>query len=219
MIKAVIFDVGGVLVRTVDHSHRRAWERRCGLTPWQSEEIVFGSKMGTMAQAGVVSDDELWQWVGERLELDPEQLALFKSEFWAGDVLDEELVDYARSLRPAYQTAIVSNATDNLMVGLRDKFQIADVFDVIVGSATEKVMKPDPEIFRRALRRLGRTPEECVFIDDNAENVAAAAELGMHTLFFRAGINVPALLAEMGVRPQNAGESGWQVDEQQWRSS
>ncbi len=201
MIQAVIFDVGGVLVRTTDHSHRRAWERRCGLNPRQSEAIVFESEMGANAQAGLISDEELWRWVGSRLELDRDQLDIFRDAFWAGDELDEELVTYIRSLRPRYQTAIISNATDNLRPALTDKFRIADAFDLIVSSAEEQVMKPDPEIYRRTLERLQRLPEECVFIDDSAMNLASAAALGMQTIFYSAGIDVPALLAEMGVHP------------------
>ncbi len=199
MIQAVIFDVGGVLVRTTDHSQRRAWEHRCGLSPRQSEAIVFESEMGANAQAGLVTDDELWRWVGKRLELDNGQLDVFRNAFWAGDELDVGLVEFIRSLRPRYQTAIISNATDNLRPALTEKFRIADAFDLIVCSAEEKVLKPDPEIYQRALHRLGRQPEECVFIDDSAVNLAAAAALGMQTIFYIAGIDVSALLAEMGV--------------------
>ena len=199
MIQAVIFDVGGVLVRTHDHSRRRAWEKRLGLAPWESEEIVFNSEMGAKAQSGFITDAELWHWVQQRLNLSPESFVRFRSDFWAGDELDRDLVAYIRSLQPAYQTAIISNATDNLLPALRDQFQIADAFDLIVGSAEEHVMKPDAEIYLRTLQRLGRRPEESVFIDDNADNLTAAAGLGMNTVFFRPGINVPAILLEMGV--------------------
>ena len=45
MIKAIIFDVGGVLIRTQDHSSRRQWEKRLGLAERESEQIVFNSEM------------------------------------------------------------------------------------------------------------------------------------------------------------------------------
>jgi len=53
MIKAVIFDVGGVLIRTVDHNYRRKWEKQLGLAKGESEEIVFNSDMGLRAQRGM----------------------------------------------------------------------------------------------------------------------------------------------------------------------
>jgi glucose-1-phosphatase len=206
MIKAIIFDVGGVLIRTHDHSPRRQWEQRLGLSERESEQIVFNSEMGHKAQRGAVTDEALWQWVGQRLNLTAADLVAFRAGFWAGDVLDTGLVNYIRRLRPAYQTAIISNATDGLYESLTNQHKIADAFDLIVGSAREKVMKPAPEIFQRTLQRLGRLPKEAVFIDDFAHNIQAAQELGWHTIHFQPGTNVPAELAKLGVIPPHEKE-------------
>lgn len=207
MIKAVIFDVGGVLVRTHDHSHRRRWERRLGLDEGESEAIVFGGEMGNRAQSGGITEEALWEWIGRRLNLQGETLRAFRRDFWAGDVLDEKLVAYIRSLRPRYQTAVISNATDRLHHVLSADFNIADAFDVIVGSATERVMKPEPAIYHRTLQRLGREPEETVFIDDSPANVAGARSLGIHAVHFRAGMDVPAALVRLGVEPSDRSTS------------
>lgn len=200
-IEAVIFDVGGVLVRTPDRSSRHAWEKKLGLDEWGSEKLVFGGEMGTRAQRGEITEEALWQWIGQHLALSAEELNAFRTGFWAGDVLDEALVSYIRRLRPRYQTAVISNATDNLRHGLTEVYPIADAFDLIVCSAEEQVMKPDPAIYRRTLQRLGRRPEEAVFIDDTADNVTAARQLGMHALHFDPGVDVPAELAKLGVKP------------------
>ncbi|HSM55534.1 MAG TPA: HAD family phosphatase [Candidatus Sulfomarinibacteraceae bacterium] len=201
MIQAVIFDVGGVLVRTEDHNYRRRWEQKLGLAPGASEAIVFGDEMGTRAQAGAISDEELWQWIGDHLELDEARLAQFRRDFWAGDVLDTELADYVRSLRPAYQTAIISNFTDALRRKLTDVYPVADAFDLIVCSAEEQTMKPAPEIYKTTLEELGRQPAETVFIDDSKPNVVAARQLGMHAIHYQASMDVPAALARFGIRP------------------
>jgi len=200
VIKAVIFDVGGVLVRTEDRSSRRSWEQRLGLAEGESEEIVFNSEMGTRAQRGEIDDEALWKWVGEKLGLSPDQLRDFRRGFWAGDRLDTDLVALIRSLRPSYQTAIISNATLGLRRTLAKQFGIADAFDVIVCSAEERVMKPDPAIYQCALERLGRQSAECVFIDDFAHNIAAARAVGMHAIHFRPGVDVAAELETLGVR-------------------
>ncbi len=199
MIKAIIFDIGGVIVRTADHSSRRQWEKKLGLAAWESETIVFNSEMGTKAQCGAITDDALWVWVGQRLNLNDSELAAFRAGFWAGDVLDSGLVDFIRTLRPKYETAVISNATDNLHNALTNQFHIADAFDLIVGSAAEKVMKPDPRIYQRTLARLNRQPAETVFIDDFAHNIQAAQELGMATIHFKPGTNVPDELEKLGV--------------------
>ncbi len=201
MIQAVIFDVGGVLVRTPDRTSRRIWEEKLGLAEWESEDIVFGSEMGQKAQQGAISDAALWSWVGQRLNLNTAELEAFRQGFWAGDVLDVALVDFVRGLRPFYQTAIISNATNNLRHALTHTYPIADAFNLIVCSAEEKVMKPDPRIYQRTLARLGRQAEETVFIDDFQHNIEAARRLGMHVIHFHPGVNVPGELEKLGVSP------------------
>lgn len=202
MIKAIIFDIGGVLIRTPDRSSRRAWEVKLGLAEWESEDVVFSGEMGTKAQSGLITDSELWEWVGRHLELSAANLTAFRRDFWAGDVLDRELVDYIRQLRPQYQTAVISNATDALQQALTQVYPIADAFDLIVCSAEEKIMKPDLEIYRRTLARLGREPAEAVFIDDNTDNVAAARSLGMAALHFNPTVNVAQELEGLGVKTE-----------------
>ena len=206
MIKAVIFDVGGVLIRTADHSYRREWENRLGLADGESEEIVFNSEMGIKAQKGEISDDALWSWVGQYLKLG-DRLEAFRTSFWRGDRLDTELVTYIRSLRPGYQTAIISNATDGLNRSLSNIFKIADAFDLIVGSAEVKIMKPDPAIYEYTLQGLNRIADECVFIDDFAHNIEAANKLGMATVHFEPGTDVPAELVKLGVHPNHGKEA------------
>lgn len=199
MIKAVIFDVGGVILRTHDHGPRRGLESELGLAEGEVEMLVFNSETATKAQSGAITDEEQWQWVAEELGLSPERLATFRQAFWAGDVLDQKMVAYIRRLRPQYQTAILSNATDNPHNALTEA--IADAFDLIVWSADEKVMKPAKSIYWRTLARLEREPAEAVFVDDSAANVAAAREVGMHAIHYRAGMDLPAALAKLGVTP------------------
>lgn len=185
MIKAVIFDVGGVLIRTLDRSRRFAWEKKLGLGEWESEAIVFGGEMGTKAQLGEITDSELWQWIGKRLSLDEKALTTFQRDFWAGDYLDKDLVEYIRSLRPKFQTAIISNATDALRQNLSTVYPMADAFELIVCSAEEGVMKPNEAIYKSTLARLGRDPKETVLIDDSRPNVIAARQLGMQAIHFK----------------------------------
>jgi epoxide hydrolase-like predicted phosphatase len=196
-IKAVVFDVGGVLVRTFDHTGRRAWERRLGLAPGELEAIVLNSEMGHRAQRGEISDAELWGWVEARFNLGDE-LAAFRHDFWRGDAVDQQLVRLIRRLRKRYQTAIISNANNALMDTLAN-YGLLNEFDLVIGSAYEGVMKPDPGIYRRALERLGRRPEETVFIDDAPRNIDAARDLGMAVVLFTPQTELRKELAALGV--------------------
>lgn len=199
MIQAVIFDVGGVLLRTEDRTPRQEWEARLGLAPGGAEALVFNSDMGQKAQRGNITESELWRWIGAHLNLAPTELADFRSGFWAGDEIDEELVAFIRQLKNRYQTAIVSNYADNLRPELTYKFGIADAFDEIIISCEEGVTKPDPEIFLRALDRLGRAPAEAVFIDDFLHNVQAAQAVGMAAIHFQPGIDLADALRQLSV--------------------
>ncbi len=59
-----------------------------------------------------------------------------------------------------------------------------DRFRAIVVSGDERLVKPDPAIYRLALDRFGLAPGEAVFVDDNAANIAAAAAMGIHAILF-----------------------------------
>lgn len=199
MIKALIFDVGGVLVRTEDRSRRAILEAELGLPKGQTDETVFNSAMGQAAQRGEVSSQTLWNWVAADFGLDKQGLAHFRHEFWGGDRLNEELVALIRSLRPRYQTAIISNFMDELRENLTVEYPIIDAFDLVVISAEEKVMKPSPVIFQRTLERLGCKPEESVFVDDFAHNVVGARSVGMHAIHYTPQTNMQQELAKLGV--------------------
>ena len=197
-IEAIIFDVGGVLVRTFDHTGRRAWEARLNLPANGAEAIVLNSEMGHRAQRGEITDDELWAWVGDHLNLGDE-LEAFRRDFWRGDAVDAGLVELVKRLNGRYQMAIISNATDALLDSL-DNYELLPEFDLVVGSAYEGVMKPDPAIYETTLARLGRRPEETVFIDDAPANIAGASSMGMYTILFRPSLDLVTELAAFGVR-------------------
>jgi putative hydrolase of the HAD superfamily len=184
-IKAIFWDIGGVIVRTHDWSGRIRWEKRLGLQPHEFEHIVFRGEMGKRASIGQASADDVWTWVLKHFGLPESDRLKLQHDFSVGDEVDEELVAFIRSLRPAYRTGVISNAWPEARHWLENKWRAADAFDYIVISAEVGVKKPDPRIFHLALDGLGVTPKESVFIDDFAENVKAASEIGMHTILFR----------------------------------
>jgi epoxide hydrolase-like predicted phosphatase len=188
MLKAVAFDWGGVLMRTVDASGRRKWEQRLGLPRYTVDRVVHGSRSWKQAQSGIISHEEYWADVAEQLRLDKDELAEFRCDYFSGDQLDQEMMQFVRELRPDIKTALLSNASPRLRE-LLDRLQVTDAFDVIVISGQVGVQKPDPEIYRILLERLGLAAHETVFVDDFIENIEAALRLGMATLHFRAGMD------------------------------
>jgi epoxide hydrolase-like predicted phosphatase len=184
MIKGIIFDVGGVLIRTQDQSSRRKWETRLGLEPGGAARLIFESDLGRQAQVGRVTLQAVWAWAGEVLGLSADDLAAFERDFWAGDRLDGDLVRYIQGLRPHYRTAFLSNGWARNGRAMAEELGLADAFDVCVVSAEVGVAKPDPRIYHLTLERLGVLPAEAVFVDDFIENVEAARGIGMQAIHF-----------------------------------
>ncbi len=184
-IRAVIFDMGGVLLRSESESGRRKWEQRLGLAEGELAEIVFNSPVSQRATLGRATDEDVWAHVAGRFGLDHETLRQLRRDFWSGDRADVQLADFLRDLRPRYKTAILSNAWPGARKALTERWGLGSVVDEIIISAEEGVAKPDPAIYHIALRRLGVRPAEAVFVDDMAANVEAARALGMHGIQFR----------------------------------
>lgn len=177
-IRAVLFDIGGVLVRTEDLEPRRQWERRFGLPDWGLAQIVFEGEAAIRATLGQATAEAPWQATADRLQLSASDLAQLREDFWKGDRYDQDLLAFIGALRPRYKTGIISNAWP----GVRQMHQayINDsVFDTILYSSEEGTAKPGPEIYQRALARLAVPPEAAVFVDDVLENVEAARALGL----------------------------------------
>jgi putative hydrolase of the HAD superfamily len=106
-------------------------------------------------------------------------------EFFAGDRLDVVLVDHIRHLKQNYTTAVLSNYSPRLRGKIFQLWQIADAFDHLIISAEVGVRKPDPKIYQITLEAVGCQADQAVFIDDVAENIAAAQSIGLHGIHFQ----------------------------------
>ncbi len=73
-----------------------------------------------------------------------------------------------------------------------------DEFDTIVVSGRERVTKPDARIYEILFERSGRAPDELVFVDDVARNIAAAQKLGMAGILYAPGMDLAAELEKVG---------------------
>lgn len=183
-IRAVIFDLGGVLVRTEDRTSRTRLAERAGLTYMELSELVFDSQSARRAMRGEITTEEHWEEVNKKLGLSKEEYPQVPLEFWAGDRLDENLVNYLRGLRPQYKTALLSNAWDDLRQMIEEIWKCADAFDQMVISAETGLVKPEPPIYEKVVSDLMVKPKEAVFVDDFPENVAGAKAVGLEAIQF-----------------------------------
>ncbi|HLY25488.1 MAG TPA: HAD family phosphatase [Aggregatilineales bacterium] len=195
MIRAIIFDFGGVLLRTGDPVGRREWEQRLGLPAGRLEQIVHGSAAWLEAQRGAISPDAYWIQVADTLNIPPEDLPALQHDYFREDLLDTSLMALAASYRArGYWLGLLSNDSVTLEGKLRDTYRIDQAFDAIVISAKVGVLKPDSAAYQAILDALKASPQEAIFIDDNAANVEGARRVGMHALHYQAGMDVQAAL-------------------------
>ena len=185
VIRAVVFDIGGVLEITPNLGVMRHWEDRLGLPAGGLEERMHDAWAG--GSIGTVTENDVHQAVRERLGLDGRQLAAFMADLWREylGTPNTELIEYARQLRPRYRTGILSNS----FVGAREREQAAygfeDLVDEIVYSHEAGMSKPDPRIYALACARLDVRPQETVFLDDAEPCVAGACDAGLHAIRYQ----------------------------------
>jgi epoxide hydrolase-like predicted phosphatase len=184
-IQTIIWDFGGVLVRTEDHTPREQLAARVGMTSDELYRLIYNSQSSRQATLGEISTQEHWNSVLKALNLPKEEYPRVPREFWGGDSLDENLMEYIRDSRSHHTTALLSNAWDDLRQALIEEWKIIDAFDHVIISAEVGLAKPDPRIFQLTLARVGAEPEEAVFIDDFIENIQAARGVGLHAIHFQ----------------------------------
>jgi len=184
-IKAMIWDLGGVILRTEDPLPRQQLADQLGMARDDLEELVFHSPSGISAQLGEISVQEHWNNIRQILGIPAHEIPAFQKAFFGGDRIDESLLADIRRLSVYYRVGLLSNAFSDLRQFITHYWKFADVFEDMVISSEVGLMKPDTRIYHLALERLEVSPEQAVFIDDYTRNVEGSQAVGMHAIHFR----------------------------------
>lgn len=184
-IRAIVFDIGGVLEITPSTGWGEKWEKQMD----RNLDSVFDEldRMGLDGSLGPCTEMEWREGLQKITGLDSLQADEFMGDLWHEYLgsLNVELADYFHSLRPKYQTVIISNS----FVGAREKeaelYQFDTLCDFIIYSHEVGLCKPDPRIFTLTCERLGLKPSEVIFVDDHKEVFTSAVDMGMHCIEFR----------------------------------
>ncbi len=183
--RAVVFDWGGVLMRTEDYTPRHRWDAKLGLPTGAVEKVVHGIPEWGQVQQGQITLDAYWRAVQRRLGLDVEETAALAQGFYRGDRLDADLVTLIRELRRSgVRVALLSNNISAL-AGEIEELGLGEMFRPQVISADIGVMKPAAGAYQAVLHQLDVDAENTLFIDDSPANVEGARAVGMHALLFR----------------------------------
>jgi putative hydrolase of the HAD superfamily len=195
-IRAVISDFGGVLTNKLIEAFA-AFQDETGISTEQlgrgmqrvserdGEYPLFRLERGEVTERDFLED--LAWGLEEELDHRP-TLHRFREIYFEALHANEPILELMRELRDrGFRMAILTNNVREWEELWRSKLPLDEIFELIVDSAWVGMRKPEPEIYLLTIERLnaGLAPSECLFLDDNEQNVDAARELGMLAIQFR----------------------------------
>jgi putative hydrolase of the HAD superfamily len=189
MIKAIIWDLGGVLSKMADNRSHRYWEKNLGLQQGELAGFIYKHPLNKAALIGEISAEDYWLEVGKQLGLSSKDASRLHTDFFMASEWDDGLLALIESLKANFKMAILSGAMSDARANVQSQIN-TELFDVMIFSAEEGVQKPDPEIYQRALARLGVEAEEAIFIDDWLASVEGARGVGIHAIHYVTGIDI-----------------------------
>jgi putative hydrolase of the HAD superfamily len=179
--RAVIFDFGGVLCFHPSEERFARIAALFGISTLELLQIFWANRLPY--DAGALDARAYWRYVAETagLVFDEAQLPVltrYEVELW--DDFDERILGWAARLQAeGVRTAILSNLPRSIGDALRATPGFLDPFDHVTFSYELGITKPDPAIYRDALRGVDVAPEEALFLDDKLENIEGARAVGL----------------------------------------
>jgi len=188
MIRAVVFDWGGVIKRTMDIAPREELAAALAMTRQALEAAVFECQAWEAASRGRLLAEETWAVIARAVGWPLEQIDDLVDRFFAGDRIDDEIMRLILCLRAGrLPVALLSNAPPNRAgtTSQAGRWGMDGLFDLQVFSHQVGELKPHPVMYEQVLTGLGVPPEETLFVDDAPANIAGARQAGMQAVLFR----------------------------------
>jgi epoxide hydrolase-like predicted phosphatase len=195
MIKAIIFDYGGVFsIKSSLKDFGAEYAQKLGKDPEAFKKLMIDNWL--KARVSDIDSAVFWEQLAAFLGVDK---AVFRKDMIDYFGFRPEILDLARFLKTDYKLGLLSNHIEDWLEELIENHKLKDIFDVIVTSYGSRVAKPDISIFKEAVAKLGMQPEECVYIDDLEKNIPPAQEIGMSAILFKDVVQLRKELECLGI--------------------
>ncbi len=188
MIKAIIWDMDGVLVDS-EHHHTKVEIETLKLFGVELTPEIRSKFVGNNKREYFKGLSEYFQKDLPIDEVNRENMKRIEKIFWGEVELMENLKEVLWKLHKNYLQAIATGSPKILAEILTKKFNLEDIFKLIVSGDEVLHAKPDPEIFLTAAQKLGTRPEETVVIEDSPNGFKAAKAAGMLLIAYKAHHN------------------------------
>lgn len=181
-IKNVVFDMGNVLM-LFDGPYFSAQFTESEADAAALQHTLFGSPAWNLLDSGTISYDTMLRVARAHLDerLWPNLDACFTGWAAYSAPIEQTNALAAELKREGYGIYLLSNAGTHIHDQL-SHMPAWSLMDGAVVSGEERLMKPDPAIYRLLCERYGLLPEECLFVDDNADNCEGARAAGMRAV-------------------------------------
>ena len=182
-LQNVIFDMGQVLLKfTPDGIFSPFFPKKEDLET--IKRVIFDSGDWVAIDTGLVSEEEMvLGWI-RALPQHEEAIRAMMATWYRGMEPVEGMTELVAELKEAgYGCYLLSNTSARFFEYVESVPSLR-MMDGYLISAVEKLIKPDPAIFVRALERFGLRAEECCFVDDNRQNTESAAACGIRGICF-----------------------------------
>jgi 2-haloacid dehalogenase len=182
--KTIVFDFGGVLI---DWNPRHLYEKMFhdkNEMEWFLENVC-SDKWNLMHDKGAKFSESIPVLQAQYPQYNKEIESYYSRwpEMIGGKI--EGSIEILQELQAkGYAVYGLTNWARETFDIVYDEYEFFRKLDGIVVSADEKLLKPDPELFKVLINRYNLKPESCVFIDDNLHNYEAAKEMGFISIRF-----------------------------------
>jgi putative hydrolase of the HAD superfamily len=185
MIKAVIFDFGGVVIRDTHEEVKDYIAENLGLERHLVSAIIKKTLPGY--NTGTLSTSQYWKRFAELagIPFPKDYDRLWRGGYESGNKLNLPLLDLVQALKKnGYMTPVLSNTISPHAEFNRSSHNF-DPFDPVVLSYEVGMAKPDRRIYELMLARIKLRADECLFIDNTKENIDAAIDSGYHGIVYK----------------------------------